>query len=107
MLSVAVRRSEDFCRRCFYLGEAPQDYARASVRNDKSRRRGVLAPVSLARLPAGTELLYRSRDGDVLKYNVETEEKTILVHNKKFVSISRPGSVSLSHRSEELTEAGN
>ncbi|TWW70705.1 Dipeptidyl aminopeptidase-like protein 6 DPPX [Takifugu flavidus] len=30
------------------------------------------------------ELLYRSRGGDVIKYNVETEEKSILVHNKKF-----------------------
>lgn len=42
--------------------------------------------VSLLCLPAGNELLYRSRDGDVIRYNVETEEKSILVHNKKFVS---------------------
>lgn len=43
--------------------------------------------------PAGAELLYRSRDGDVIKYNVETEEETILVQNKKFVSVSSLGSV--------------
>ncbi|MEQ2287822.1 hypothetical protein AMECASPLE_016527 [Ameca splendens] len=30
------------------------------------------------------ELLYRNRDGDVVKYNVDTEEQTVLVHNKKF-----------------------
>uniref|UniRef100_A0A672H9U8 A-type potassium channel modulatory protein DPP6 n=1 Tax=Salarias fasciatus TaxID=181472 RepID=A0A672H9U8_SALFA len=33
------------------------------------------------------ELLYRSRDGDVIKFNVDTNEKTVLVHNKKFVSL--------------------
>lgn len=38
-------------------------------------------------LLTGNELLYRSRDGDVIKFNVDTDEKTILVHNKKFVSI--------------------
>ncbi|MED6270278.1 hypothetical protein CHARACLAT_008667, partial [Characodon lateralis] len=30
------------------------------------------------------ELLYRNRDGDVVKYNIDTEEQTVLVHNKKF-----------------------
>uniref|UniRef100_A0A671XSP7 A-type potassium channel modulatory protein DPP6 n=1 Tax=Sparus aurata TaxID=8175 RepID=A0A671XSP7_SPAAU len=30
------------------------------------------------------ELLYRNREGDVVKFNVDTDEKTILVHNKKF-----------------------
>lgn len=37
---------------------------------------------------ADNELLYRNRDGDVVKYNVDTDEQTILVHNKKFVSPS-------------------
>lgn len=37
-------------------------------------------------LLAGNELLYRNRDGDVVKFNVDTDEKTVLVHNKKFVS---------------------
>lgn len=45
------------------------------------------------RLPAGAELLYRSRDGDVIKYNVETEEEAVLVQNKKFVSVSSLGSL--------------
>ncbi|KAI4806659.1 hypothetical protein KUCAC02_017474, partial [Chaenocephalus aceratus] len=30
------------------------------------------------------ELIYRNRDGDVIKFNVDTDEKTILVHKKKF-----------------------
>ena len=38
-------------------------------------------------LLAGCELIYRNRDGDVIKFNVDTDEKTILVHKKKFVSI--------------------
>lgn len=38
-------------------------------------------------LLAGNELLYRNRDGDVVRLNVDTDEKTILVHNKKFVSL--------------------
>uniref|UniRef100_A0A4W6BR15 A-type potassium channel modulatory protein DPP6 n=1 Tax=Lates calcarifer TaxID=8187 RepID=A0A4W6BR15_LATCA len=33
---------------------------------------------------SSNELLYRNRDGDVVKFNVDTDEKTILVHNKKF-----------------------
>uniref|UniRef100_A0A3Q3VRH4 A-type potassium channel modulatory protein DPP6 n=1 Tax=Mola mola TaxID=94237 RepID=A0A3Q3VRH4_MOLML len=33
---------------------------------------------------SSNELLYRSRDGDVVKFNVDTDDKTILVHNKKF-----------------------
>ncbi|XP_037550101.1 dipeptidyl aminopeptidase-like protein 6 [Nematolebias whitei] len=33
---------------------------------------------------SNNELLYRNRDGDVVKYNVDTDEQTILVHNKKF-----------------------
>uniref|UniRef100_A0A672H9P8 A-type potassium channel modulatory protein DPP6 n=1 Tax=Salarias fasciatus TaxID=181472 RepID=A0A672H9P8_SALFA len=33
---------------------------------------------------SSNELLYRSRDGDVIKFNVDTNEKTVLVHNKKF-----------------------
>uniref|UniRef100_A0AAQ5XGW7 A-type potassium channel modulatory protein DPP6 n=1 Tax=Amphiprion ocellaris TaxID=80972 RepID=A0AAQ5XGW7_AMPOC len=33
------------------------------------------------------ELLYRNRDGDVVKFNVDTNEQTVLVHNKKFVSL--------------------
>uniref|UniRef100_A0A669ERC7 A-type potassium channel modulatory protein DPP6 n=1 Tax=Oreochromis niloticus TaxID=8128 RepID=A0A669ERC7_ORENI len=33
------------------------------------------------------ELLYRNQDGDVVKFNVDTNEQTILVHNKKFVSL--------------------
>ncbi|PWA18148.1 hypothetical protein CCH79_00003973 [Gambusia affinis] len=32
----------------------------------------------------GNELLYRNRDGDVVKYNVDTDEQTVLVQNKKF-----------------------
>nr|XP_057916348.1 dipeptidyl aminopeptidase-like protein 6 isoform X1 [Doryrhamphus excisus] len=33
---------------------------------------------------SNNELLYRSRDGDVVWFNVDTDEKTILVHHKKF-----------------------
>uniref|UniRef100_A0A3Q1D716 A-type potassium channel modulatory protein DPP6 n=1 Tax=Amphiprion ocellaris TaxID=80972 RepID=A0A3Q1D716_AMPOC len=33
------------------------------------------------------ELLYRNRDGDVVKFNVDTNEQTVLVHNKKFIFI--------------------
>uniref|UniRef100_A0A3Q2CW50 A-type potassium channel modulatory protein DPP6 n=1 Tax=Cyprinodon variegatus TaxID=28743 RepID=A0A3Q2CW50_CYPVA len=33
---------------------------------------------------SGNELLYRNRDGDVVKYNIDTDEQTVLVHNKKF-----------------------
>uniref|UniRef100_A0A8C2XCS1 A-type potassium channel modulatory protein DPP6 n=1 Tax=Cyclopterus lumpus TaxID=8103 RepID=A0A8C2XCS1_CYCLU len=33
---------------------------------------------------SSNELLYRDRDGDVVKFNVDAGEKTILVHNKKF-----------------------
>lgn len=36
---------------------------------------------------AGNELLYRNREGDVIKFNVDIDEKTVLVHNKKFVSL--------------------
>uniref|UniRef100_A0A3Q3M5X3 A-type potassium channel modulatory protein DPP6 n=1 Tax=Mastacembelus armatus TaxID=205130 RepID=A0A3Q3M5X3_9TELE len=35
---------------------------------------------------SNNELLYRNRAGDVIRFNIETDEKTILVHNKKFVS---------------------
>uniref|UniRef100_A0A8C9TUX4 A-type potassium channel modulatory protein DPP6 n=1 Tax=Scleropages formosus TaxID=113540 RepID=A0A8C9TUX4_SCLFO len=35
---------------------------------------------------SGNELLYRTREGDVVRYNVETKERTVLVENKKFVS---------------------
>lgn len=66
------------------------------IQNDRSRKnplrnrkgRNSNSRVSLLRPPAGNELLYRSRDGDVIKYNAETEEEAILVQNKKFVSIS-------------------
>ncbi|KAM7369660.1 hypothetical protein PAMP_010964 [Pampus punctatissimus] len=33
---------------------------------------------------SSNELLYRNREGDVVKFNVDTDDKTILVHNKKF-----------------------
>uniref|UniRef100_A0A8C6STG9 A-type potassium channel modulatory protein DPP6 n=1 Tax=Neogobius melanostomus TaxID=47308 RepID=A0A8C6STG9_9GOBI len=33
---------------------------------------------------SGNELLFRNRDGDVVKFNVDTNETTVLVHNKKF-----------------------
>uniref|UniRef100_A0A8D3A417 A-type potassium channel modulatory protein DPP6 n=1 Tax=Scophthalmus maximus TaxID=52904 RepID=A0A8D3A417_SCOMX len=33
---------------------------------------------------SSNELLYRNRDGDVVKYDVDADEKTVLVHNKKF-----------------------
>uniref|UniRef100_A0A7N6BPN8 A-type potassium channel modulatory protein DPP6 n=1 Tax=Anabas testudineus TaxID=64144 RepID=A0A7N6BPN8_ANATE len=36
---------------------------------------------------SSNELLYRNREGDVIKFNVDTDEKTVLVHNKKFVSL--------------------
>uniref|UniRef100_A0AAX7VQP2 A-type potassium channel modulatory protein DPP6 n=1 Tax=Astatotilapia calliptera TaxID=8154 RepID=A0AAX7VQP2_ASTCA len=36
---------------------------------------------------SSNELLYRNQDGDVVKFNVDTNEQTILVHNKKFVSL--------------------
>lgn len=36
----------------------------------------------------GKELLYRTREGDVLKFNMETNESTVLVPNRKFVSLS-------------------
>ncbi|CAB1341079.1 unnamed protein product, partial [Coregonus sp. 'balchen'] len=32
----------------------------------------------------GNELLYRTREGDVVRLNMETYERTVLVHNKKF-----------------------
>lgn len=63
--------------------------------------------VPLPRLPAGHELLYRSRDGDVIKYDVETDDNAILVHNKKFVSVSSPGPVLVSHGTEELARESN
>uniref|UniRef100_A0AAQ4RAS9 A-type potassium channel modulatory protein DPP6 n=1 Tax=Gasterosteus aculeatus aculeatus TaxID=481459 RepID=A0AAQ4RAS9_GASAC len=33
---------------------------------------------------SSNELLYRDRGGDVVKFNVDTDEKAVLVHNKKF-----------------------
>ena len=35
---------------------------------------------------AGNELLYRTREGDVVRLNVETMERVVLVPNKIFVS---------------------
>jgi hypothetical protein len=32
-------------------------------------------------------LLYRTQEGDVVKLNVETQERVVLVENRKFVSI--------------------
>uniref|UniRef100_A0A8C9Y1I9 A-type potassium channel modulatory protein DPP6 n=1 Tax=Sander lucioperca TaxID=283035 RepID=A0A8C9Y1I9_SANLU len=37
---------------------------------------------------SSNELLYRNRDGDVVKFNVDTNEETILVHNKKFQTLT-------------------
>uniref|UniRef100_A0A3P8YKC6 A-type potassium channel modulatory protein DPP6 n=1 Tax=Esox lucius TaxID=8010 RepID=A0A3P8YKC6_ESOLU len=37
---------------------------------------------------SSNELLYRTRDGDVVRVNMETYHRTVLVHNKKFVSLS-------------------
>ena len=36
------------------------------------------------------ELLFRSRDGNVLRFNADTLEKHILVNSKMFVSSVRP-----------------
>lgn len=36
----------------------------------------------------GTELLYRTREGDVVKFDMETNDSTVLVPNRKFVSPS-------------------
>lgn len=36
------------------------------------------------------ELLYRNRDGDVVRLSVDSNEQTVLVHNKKFVSPAHP-----------------
>ena len=36
------------------------------------------------------ELLYRTRDGDVVKLNADTKERTVIVPNQLFVSISLP-----------------
>ncbi|MFT7809592.1 dipeptidyl aminopeptidase-like protein 6 isoform X1 [Arapaima gigas] len=33
---------------------------------------------------SGNELLYRTREGDVVRFNIETKERTVLVDNKKF-----------------------
>ncbi|KAM6953225.1 A-type potassium channel modulatory protein DPP6 [Aplochiton taeniatus] len=33
---------------------------------------------------SSSELLYRTRQGDVVKFNVDTSERTVLVYNKKF-----------------------
>lgn len=33
------------------------------------------------------ELLYRTRDGDVVKLNVDTKERTVIVPNQLFVSV--------------------
>ncbi len=38
-------------------------------------------------LSLGDELLYRTREGDVVRFNMETNESTILVTNRKFVSV--------------------
>lgn len=40
--------------------------------------------------PPDNELLYRSRDGDVLKLNVDTADRTVVVPNQLFVSIVSP-----------------
>uniref|UniRef100_A0A673CPP2 Dipeptidyl-peptidase 6b n=1 Tax=Sphaeramia orbicularis TaxID=375764 RepID=A0A673CPP2_9TELE len=37
------------------------------------------------------ELMYRTRDGDVVKLNVDTKEVTVVVPNQLFVSIITPG----------------
>lgn len=58
-------------------------------------------------LLAGNELLYRNRDGDVVKFNVDTGEKTILVHNKKFVSLLSSFLLSRSGRTKEVTMAAH
>lgn len=55
--------------------------------------------LSLSRL-TGSELLYRNRDGDVVKFNVDTDEKTVLVHNKKFVSLLSSFLLSHIHRTK-------
>uniref|UniRef100_A0A8C1KPN4 A-type potassium channel modulatory protein DPP6 n=1 Tax=Cyprinus carpio TaxID=7962 RepID=A0A8C1KPN4_CYPCA len=36
---------------------------------------------------SSNELLYRTREGDVVRFNMETNDSTILVTNRKFVSI--------------------
>uniref|UniRef100_A0A8C2FE93 A-type potassium channel modulatory protein DPP6 n=1 Tax=Cyprinus carpio TaxID=7962 RepID=A0A8C2FE93_CYPCA len=36
---------------------------------------------------SSNELLYRTREGDVVRFNMETNESTILVTNRKFVSV--------------------
>uniref|UniRef100_A0A8C9WJ28 A-type potassium channel modulatory protein DPP6 n=1 Tax=Scleropages formosus TaxID=113540 RepID=A0A8C9WJ28_SCLFO len=41
-----------------------------------------------ARWISGDELLYRTREGDVVRFNVKTNQSTVLVQNKKFVSIA-------------------
>lgn len=38
-------------------------------------------------LCVGEEILYRTREGDVLKFNAETNKSTLLVSNRKFVSL--------------------
>lgn len=43
------------------------------------------------RFSLDNELLYRSRDGDVLKLNVDTADRTLVVPNQLFVSIVSPG----------------
>lgn len=47
----------------------------------------VLSP-SLMFVPfTDNELLYRTRDGDVVKLNVDTKQRTVIVPNQLFVSI--------------------
>uniref|UniRef100_A0A8C9SRZ1 A-type potassium channel modulatory protein DPP6 n=1 Tax=Scleropages formosus TaxID=113540 RepID=A0A8C9SRZ1_SCLFO len=39
-----------------------------------------------ARWISGDELLYRTREGDVVRFNVKTNQSTVLVQNKKFTT---------------------
>lgn len=38
----------------------------------------------------GNELLYRGRDGDVVKFNMDTEQRDVIVPNQWFVSMPSP-----------------
>lgn len=66
----------------------------AVLKDDIKKYLGIKVSISLCLL-AGNELLYRNREGDVVKFNVDADEKVILVHNKKFVSLSSASLVSL------------